>query len=601
MVSIINKTSHLRPDANGKLKVRLIQAKAGGKIMGLRHGFRDGQILEAPDPDELAEFARLLGQTEEGELAILSLQPGVVGSRENLRDLSKTRTIVTLGGIDAQLRNLTLVATGGEIVEQAKMSLASEDHLNEVVAGDTLHVFDASGASDAVRWAVLNCHDYTHATLLQKLLEQRIELIVVVTYNAATRLYWEYATADIHRLFCHVVIVNIAEMGGSGVFVPVRSLGSEPNARYGAMGQIFGVRGPVETTATVELDIGELRALRIRYRTNGLAGAKDPGDRNYTPVYPSEHFTASWDREAGPPPIDEVDDHQLEWNSDNPLVAIAQLRSIDVSDYVATEYRLDRVASVATFEKDVAARLADLKAQLERRSPDRWPLLDFLVFPEVFLPRRFAEGAVTQFVKDTGAIALCGVDYPGSTTAENRNSCLVLGPGGFRAEYDKITRSQYDAMGPEQRLNLNRGRRLHRFVNSEGHAFGVLICYDFSHFELVRQINCERRDEPLDAMFVVAHNPFSALYRACCVADSHRFYQHVIMCNVAQYGGSGVFAPQRTSGTRQTLIEVGMKTEAIALVELDLARHRTARGMTDELLHEGTMMRKPGTLNHADL
>ncbi len=534
-----------------------------------------------------------LDQTVSGELDILSFHPGVAKCRDKLAEKSADRTIVTLGGVDENCHNLTLIAEAGEIVEQAKLSLASEDEVDGVVPGDTLHLFEDRGG-DAVRWAVLNCHDYSHADLIAKLLDLRIELLVVVTFNPATQLYWEYATADIHRLFCYVVIVNVAELGGSGVFVPFRRIGTGKNASIRAAGQVFSTRGPAETSAVVPLDIAELRRLREKYRNEGLSGPKDMGSERYAPLAPSEHFMSTFDRPANKPPVAGIETVEIEWNGTNPLVAVAQLDSMTVDDYIDSKYRLENAEGVGAFEARIASLLDAVEVQLSHRPPEDRKL-DFIVFPEVFLPRRFITSHIEPFTRRTGAIALCGVDYPGTEESDNRNSCMVVGPAGRVASYDKITRSQYDAIGKNGRMPMCRGHRLYRFVNPDGHAFGVLICYDFSHFDLVHQINLKGRDAPLDILFVVAHNPFGGLYRTCCIADSHRFYQHVVLCNVSAYGGSGVFAPVRTGGTRQTLLDLGMKSETIALSRLDLLAQRAARAVvTDDDLHKGRMMRRPG-------
>lgn len=587
--------------------MRLFQDEAEQPLLGDRDALRRVQHPDGASVQDAATFADRLSRTLPEELSVLSFHGGAAGNLAGLKDLSTTRSIVTLGGIDAGGRNLTLIATGGAVIEQAKMSLASEDVAEGVVPGDVLNVFDNSHDLDTVRWAVLNCHDYTHADIIASLIEERIELLVVVTMNAASQLYWEYATADVHRLFCFVVIVNVAELGGSGAFVPFRRLGKKRHATLRTAGQIFSTRGPVETTAFVELDVDELRRLRTAYRERGLAGPKDMDSTRYAPLAPPEHYMHTHDRGAGAPPIGRVQDIRLDWNGNDPLVAVAQLNSLPAEDYVSGRYRLrdphkldDRANRVRNFESGVSLHLGMLERQLAMRPPgDRQ--LDFLVLPEVFVSRGFADEVIVPFCRRTNAIAICGVDYPGETDEENCNSAWIMTGAGLFRSYEKITRSQYDALDvvDGERMRMTRGDTLYRFINGQNQAFGVLICYDFSHFDLVHRINLEGHDKPLDALFVIAHNPFGELYRTCCIADSHRFYQHVVLCNVATYGGSGVFAPVRTEGARQTLMAAGLKNETVALTRLALNAQREARDKTDAQLHQeakgiGTMMRRPG-------
>lgn len=325
--------SRLLP-CDGMLNVRIIQGNSGLNLVGRREAFRAGQTLDSVMPTAAEEFAERLDQTMPGELAVLSFHPGVAGSRDKLEAYSLDRTIVTLGGVDSHDYNLALVAEHGAIHKQAKLSLASEDEVDGVRAGDKLCLFDNKDDPEAVRWAVLNCHDYTHADIIAELLTYRIELLVVVTFNPATQLYWRYATADTHRLFCYVVIVNVAELGGSGVFVPFRRIGTGKNSSIRAACQVFATRGPVETTAVIPLEIAELRRLRERYRKEGLSGPKDMGSARYAPLAPSEHFMSTFDRAAGKPPAKLREPIEVVWNSDDPLVAIAQLESMPKEAYV---------------------------------------------------------------------------------------------------------------------------------------------------------------------------------------------------------------------------------------------------------------------------
>ena len=140
---------------------------------------------------------------------------------------------------------------------------------------------------------MLNSHEYTHVDIIEALLRHRVELLVVINYNNATRLFWEYAAADLHRLFCFVIIVNVEEFGGSGVFAPFRRVGKERNAQLGTSGRMFTSRGAGNMQAKVALEIDELRRLRRAFSKRKTAEKliKDQEDRtDYHPILPSQHF-----------------------------------------------------------------------------------------------------------------------------------------------------------------------------------------------------------------------------------------------------------------------------------------------------------------------
>jgi Predicted amidohydrolase len=530
----------------------------------------------------------------------MSFHPGLSGCEEVLEKLALDRTIVGLMGVDSVRHNSTLLATSGTLIRQEKISLSSDDEDLQVKRGRELNMFGptAEHNQDAVSWAVLNCHDYTHVDILRVIQARRIEVLVVVTYNSATRLYWQYAVSDVHRLFCYVVIANVAELGGSGVFAPFRRIGQERNAQIGSGGQVFGARGAGEFQVNISLNIGELRSMRREFAEYGFKAPAIVSTRGsiYTPMVPSEHYMDTFDRKSGPPPLGSVTDVPNDWNLTKPRVAIAQLNDIGLEAYIQTRYRIRQHESCSEFEYMLSVKLLELEARCRQVGvTESKTLLDLLVFPEVFIPRSFAP-TLQGFSNRMGAIIVAGLDYPDGGEDMNANECIVIRPYQKPVEYRKITRSQYDAHrnNDGDRMPMRRGQNLVRFVNTEGRGFGVLICYDLSHFDLLWNLNLFKRETPLDLIVVVAHNPFGDLYRSCCIADAHRFYQYVVMCNVSRYGGSGVFGPIRTPGARQVLLEAGKGVETLAVTELDLGKLNAARRTEDKGLHRGDFMRRPG-------
>jgi predicted amidohydrolase len=601
--NICERPSRLMP-VGGKLKLNLMQASGGADVAGYRDGFAGDPNRYPPTSKQISACAELLRTTQPGALNVISFVRGMIQSVPLLEQLSKDRAIVTLAGPAGEgqdRRNLTFIAENGAVLPQAKLSLASEDQRDRIIPGTELNSFTSVSSSPAIRWAVLNCHDYTNVNFLLPLLERQVELIVVVTRNNATRLYWEYGVADIHRLFCYVVIVNVSEVGGSGVFAPFRHIGFEEYAVFNAGGRIFGASGPAVINATIDLEFDKLREMRRDFRDRGLVAVDDKtakSTRGYTPTVPSEHYVNTFDRDAGPPPTPCVEDVPISWEADQIRVAVAQLNSMPTGTYVDSKYRIRNHPDYKAFKARLRVRLDELKTRCELMAKNaasgNW--LDLLVLPEVFIPRPFMEEYLRPLGEHLGATVICGVDYPGEGEAENANECAVLRPGYEPVYYRKVTRSQYDAHSDHHndRMPMQRGTQLKRFVNKLGRGFGVLICYDFSHLDLMTRLNLHKRAEPLEVVVVVAHNPFGALYRTCCIADSHRFYQYIVMCNVAKYGGSGVYAPCRTQGPRQTLIDLGTGGESIAIATLDLAGLRAARQKCDHDLNEGAFMRRPG-------
>jgi predicted amidohydrolase len=331
------------------------------------------------------------------------------------------------------------------------------------------------------------------------------------------------------------------------------------------------------------------------FEAKGAQGAQKP---RFAAMLPSEHFIDTRRGQAAAPVVNEVVDLPLTWNAARPRVAVAQLDHIGLGAYLDTGYRIRNHPACGEFETRLMARLDELEARCRSMGPTpAGTMLDFLVFPEVFLPRSFLD-RLQAFSDRLGATIIGGVDYPGGDATTNANECVIIRPRLEKAFYRKISRSQYDALADldGKRMDMLRGDKLWRFVDKKGQGFGVLICYDYSHFDLMATLNLKGREAPLDLVFVVSHNPFSQLYESCCIADSHRFYQHVVMCNVSEYGGSGIFTPLRTDGARQVIAQAGQGVDTIFVADLDLETVRAGREDEKTLPSEGLVMRQPGVV-----
>ncbi|MDQ0042819.1 hypothetical protein [Variovorax boronicumulans] len=588
--------SALLPDETGLLPLRLVQTASGLDVQNQ---------IALPDTPLCGPSGKSLPLPVPSNhgLTVMSYCEGIDENSFRLTHEAPNSAAVMLAGTSAsEKKNITYVSMGRDFIRQEKFSLSSEDEKAQLTSGDSLHLYtlaspsQALGTPDPVRCAVLNCHEYTHVGLMTALMVERIEVLVVVAHNAAARLYWEYARSDVHRLSCYVIIVNSAELGGSAVFAPYRRLGTQRNAQFSASGQLFGTRGPGAFTMDMKLNIGLLRRLRRDFENNGFDGIKSKEPKyELDAMVPSQHYLKTFDAAAGPPVVKPCCDVPTDQLPDSMRVAVAQLESMSMDVYKTSRYRLAGAKGFGTFMQKLSGWLQHVEFQCGLKS-ERPGKLDLLALPEVFVPRAFLP-QLQAFSDRTGAMVVAGVDYPDD---EDANECAILRPGRERLFYRKVTRSQYDGQLPGKdggRMKMKRGDQLLRFVDLQKRAIGVLICYDYSHLDLLARLNLEMRDKPLDMVVVVAHNPFGDLYRSSCIADANRFYQYIVMSNVATYGGSGVFGPIRSAGARQVLAETGKNSETVLIVDVDLKalEQARARGHEQELGESG-FQRRPGIL-----
>ncbi len=468
--------------------------------------------------------------------------------------------------------------------------------------GEYLHVFYAGNR----KIAVLNCHDYTHVTVLRNLNEHKVDLVIVPTFNPAVRLYEEFATSDIHRLFAFIVISNIANYGGSGVFAPFRRKGPKQGA-VTLNGALAMSRGPCEHHMRLELPIRELKEAKAVFSSKGSADEKkaSPTLEWMPPIVPHEGML--FEQPEYRTAIEKKDSVERRYiansclagrSAENIRIAVAHLRGLPISAYLNSRYHISIYSDYIAYVHRKIDQLAD-----DLRSTNG--NLDFLVFPEVFLPLDPATGSkLESFAREFGAIVIGGVEYDEDNSAPGENRCRVLVPTAdgnvVEHTYWKMTRSQYDARLPPSKENQKLGPEFEMKLGNQllvfdlgWVSFSVVICYDYSHFDLLCSLN-DSGNEPPDVLFVVAYNPDGELYRHCCLADTHRFYQYIVMSNVAQFGGSGVFGPCKTQGQRQTIMHAGVEVEGISCASINVTKLRQARISPDHSI-DTLFMKKPGT------
>jgi len=611
-------------DQGESIKVTLIQEQYPEQLIGRRagEGIYVGRINLSKNPREFRSTVKaMIGRIPDGtDIAIISEHPGNTASLDLFQrkaDEQKQLLIVRLGYYlhenDGRITNsIAVIIPDHEPVFVDQISFSSEDlkfHAEgSLQRGEDIHVL----TTPLGNIGVISCHDYTNADILKKIFACDIEILVVSSFNPATRLFMQYALADIHRFSCFVIISNIANYGGSGVFAPFRYNGPK-RASLSMGGALAYTQGETRTYLEVDIPISDLRKLRHggSSETNFFEDATA-----WIPIYPSEDFLAQdkpYFKEIleAPGCLNTIDlekegyvavDYRGELN-----VGVVQLKSMDKEDYIENAYCISCSRNAPRFIKDIKTHLQFLSGKLTATAQR----LDFLVFPELFLPLGL-ENDLKAFAQKFNTIIIGGVEYDPQPEnlydpqmAWGTNRCFIYVPTvtGYtrRFQYNKLTRSQYDARTPATgadrwgHFNMIRGDKLFRFAYGNNWTFGVLICYDYSHFDIVHHIDRGDYSDkmPPEMLFIVASNPDSQLYERCCMADSHRYYQFIIMSNIAQYGGSGIYAPLKTPGHRQTLLNAGTGTEGISITTLKVADLQEVR-KAQRISPTSNFQHKPG-------
>jgi predicted amidohydrolase len=612
-----------RQSESDPIKVFLIQEQYPEQLIGRRagEGIYVGRMNAGDSPEDFREVieAMLARIPEDTDLAVVSEHPGnasALNLYQQQADRNQQLIIVRLGyhmrdNTNQITNSVAVITPHHEPVIVAQISFSTEDlkfHAQgKLHPGEEINLF----STPLGNIAVISCHDYTHADVLENISKHNIEMLVVSSFNPGTRLFRQYALADIHRFSCFVIISNIANYGGSGVFAPFRYNGPK-RASMSLGGALAYTQGETRAYLEANLPIADLRRLR-QGQSSGIDSYEDA--INWTPIYPSEEYRTPGEpdymkRLQSPDGLEKVDLQRAGYipihEQEELNIAVVQLKCMDKESYLNNYYCISCSHNASEFIHKVRTHLEFLAGQLEENGQS----LDFLVFPELFLPLTM-EPYLQDFARRFNTIIIGGVEYdPQPDTLESpekavgANRCFIYVPVGSgevkRFQYQKLTHSQYDALLPPKEecdsdhFQMIRGEKLLRFTWGESWSFGVLICYDYSHFGIIHRINSDvDHSLPLDILFIVANNPDTQLYERCCLADSHRFYQYIVMANVGQFGGSGVYGPVKTPGRRQVLLNSGVGTENISISTVPLAKLREAR-KAGKLPRGSDFQNKPG-------
>lgn len=256
----------------------LIGKKLGGGIHGgIYNEDLDAYKQTSEGQKDLLSFKNILESIpKEIDIVIISEHRGnklALDLLQKKADENEQIIITRLGyydrGNELGIRNSVAVFTPNrkEIMID-KIAFTAEDHEldkdKKLQRGECINIIN----SPFGKIALLNCFDYTHVDLLHMIADKNVDILIISAFNPATRLFNEYATADMHRLFCFVIISNIANYGGSGVFAPFRRIG--PKFHGVTLGGVLSYeKGPNISYTKVNLDLNGLKRIRDTLKEKG--------------------------------------------------------------------------------------------------------------------------------------------------------------------------------------------------------------------------------------------------------------------------------------------------------------------------------------------
>ena len=212
-----------------------------------------------------------------------------------------------------------------------------------------------------------------------------------------------------------------------------------------------------------------------------------------------------------------------------------------------------------------------LEAKLRADSEESKPKADLIVFPEVSV-HLDDQDVIKRLADKTQSIVFAGLvftDHQGKLI----NLARWFIPDYRDSGRQWVIRDQGKAFmtTPEKGMGITGNRPCQHLLELEGHPEGPFrvtgaICYDATDIKLAADL-CGKTD----LFVIVAHNQDVNTFDNMASALQYHMYQHVVISNIGEFGGSTIQAPYKEPYDRLIAHSHGGNQISISTADIDLA------------------------------
>jgi predicted amidohydrolase len=220
-----------------------------------------------------------------------------------------------------------------------------------------------------------------------------------------------------------------------------------------------------------------------------------------------------------------------------------------------------------------------LEAKLRADEEAPKPQADLIVFPEVSI-HVDDQDVIKRLADKTQAIVFAGMVFT------DHNGKLINFARWFIPDYRDtgrqwIIRDQGKMFMTkhEEKMGISGYRPCQHLIELEGHPDGPFrltgaICYDATDIKLAADLRGQT-----DLFVIAAHNKDVNTFDNMASALQYHMYQHVVITNIGEFGGSTIQAPYKETYDKLISHSHGSNQISISTADIDLAAfRRTVRG-----------------------
>jgi hypothetical protein len=256
------------------------------------------------------------------------------------------------------------------------------------------------------------------------------------------------------------------------------------------------------------------------------------------------------------------------------IVTVQQLLP-RTTDFSAADVQLNNEAFRAKHREHLLAvcqlTVKTLEAKLNGDGDEKKPSADLIVFPEVSV-HIDDQDVIKRLADKTQSIVFAGLvftDHKGKLV----NIARWFIPDYRESGRQWVVRDQgkENMTLPEQKMGITGYRPCQHIIKVHGHPDGPFsltgaICYDATDIRLAADL----RDKT-DLFVIAAHNKDVNTFDNMASALQYHMYQHVVISNIGEFGGSTIQAPYKEPYDRLISHVHGVGQIAISTADIDLA------------------------------
>lgn len=226
------------------------------------------------------------------------------------------------------------------------------------------------------------------------------------------------------------------------------------------------------------------------------------------------------------------------------------------------------------------ARVAEVGARLRRLGEQAASSgVDLLVFPEMSVDLNYPdlEAELAELARRRDLVIVAGGYHD---EARRTNVCKVIGPSGLLWEQRKHIPATIQLGGRpiEEGIEIDPARRV-TVAETRFGRIALAVCRDFLDLELL--VALKNAEPPVDVVINPAFTPVTADFDAAHFGARRALYAVSVFCNVAVFGGSGIYSPEK----RKRRVHVPAGREAVVFRDVPLLAMRAERSLWEARTH----------------